>query len=146
MCNLFYESLLRCHISPTWPTSTFDNFFEEPNQNSLKASQFYFSSLCFYHFYFLGSTGSLNKEPIKEEPTDKPTRPSPPDKQEKAKNNKETSAPTKSETGTGKSKELDLDAVLRSDNKLEHLTSERVKAPKRRPPSSDFRKDAVRIL
>eukprot|EP00093_Oithona_nana_P004967 04967.XXX_31418_20456_1 [CDS] Oithona nana genome sequencing. len=77
-----------------------------------------------------------------EEPTDKPTRPSPPEKQEKAKNNKETSAPTKSETGTEKSKELDLDAVLRSDNKLEHLTSERVKAPKRRPPSSDFRKDA----
>merc|ERR1711953_1265357 len=37
-----------------------------------------------------GSTGSLNKEPIKEEPTEKPTRPSPPEKQEKAKNNKET--------------------------------------------------------
>ena len=94
-------------------------------------------------FLFLGSTGSLNKEPIKEEPTEKPTRPSPPEKQEKAKNNKET-APAKSES-TEKSKELDLDSVLRSDNKLQHLGSERVKAPKRRPPSSDFRKDAVRI-
>merc|ERR1712062_290378 len=87
-----------------------------------------------------GSTGSLNKEPIKEEPTEKPSRPSPPEKQEKATNNKET-APAKSES-TEKSKELDLDSVLRSDNKLQHLGSERVKAPKRRPPSSDFRKDA----
>ena len=96
-----------------------------------------------FFLLFLGSTGSLNKEPIKEEPTEKPTRPSPPEKQEKAKNNKET-APAKSES-TEKSKELDLDSVLRSDNKLQHLGSERVKAPKRRPPSSDFRKDAVRI-
>ena len=92
---------------------------------------------------FLGSTGSLNKEPIKEEPIEKPTRPSPPEKQEKAKNNKETERKSES---TEKSKELDLDSVLRSDNKLQHLGSERVKAPKRRPPSSDFRKDAVRIL
>ena len=68
----------------------------------------------------------MNKEPIKEEP-------------EKPKNNKESSEkPEKSE--------LDLDTVLRSDNKLEHVTAERVKAPKRRPPSSNFQKNAVRLL
>ena len=39
--------------------------------------------------------------------------------------------------------DLDLDQVLRSDDKLAHLTAERVKAPKRRPPSSVFQKEAV---
>lgn len=42
-------------------------------------------------------------------------------------------------------KEADLDSVLRSDsNKLAHPTADRVKAPKRRPPSSLFVKEAVR--
>ena len=35
------------------------------------------------------------------------------------------------------------DLVPRSDNKLAHPTAERVKAPKRRPPSSVFQKEAV---
>ena len=91
----------------------------------------------------------MNKEPIKEEPAEKPKLPIS-EKQdkatEKAKNNKETSSTTKLDAPTEKSKELDLDSVLRSDNKLEHLTSERVKAPKRRPPSSQFQKDAVSFM
>jgi len=37
----------------------------------------------------------------------------------------------------------ELDLVLRSDKKLAHPTAERVKAPKRRPPSSSFQKEAV---
>ena len=45
-----------------------------------------------------------------------------------------------------KPEDLDLDLVLRSDDKLAHLTAERVKAPKRRPPSSGFQKEAVRFL
>ena len=42
--------------------------------------------------------------------------------------------------------DLDLDQVLRSDDKLAHLTAERVKAPKRRPPSSVFQKEAVSLF
>ena len=49
-------------------------------------------------------------------------------------------------SGAKKSEDLDLDMVLRSDDKLAHLTAERVKAPKRRPPSSGFQKEAVSFL
>ena len=76
-----------------------------------------------------GSTGSLNhtentastNTTIKEEPTIE------------AKNDKTTEKPENS----------DLDLVLRTDKKLAHPTAERVKAPKRRPPSSSFQKEAV---
>ena len=105
--------------------------------------------LIYFFIFFLGSTGSLNKEPIREEPAEKPKLPISEKHEkatEKAKNNKETPSTTKLEVTTEKSKELDLDSVLRSDNKLEHLTSERVKAPKRRPPSSQFQKDAVSFI
>ena len=48
--------------------------------------------------------------------------------------------PEKGQKGT---ENADLDLVLRSDKKLAHPTAERVKAPKRRPPSSSFQKEAV---
>ena len=76
-----------------------------------------------------GSTGSLNhtehtastNTTIKEEPT----------------------IEAKNEKTTEKSENSDLDLVLRTDKKLAHPTAERVKAPKRRPPSSSFQKEAV---
>lgn len=80
-------------------------------------------------FSHKGSSGSLNdskestKEVLKEQLNEK---------------NHENNIKHKSEKN-----DLDLDTVLRSDDKLAHLTAERVKAPKRRPPSSVFQKEAV---
>ena len=58
---------------------------------------------------------------------------------------KEKKEPSNVDTTNMKNEDLDLDLdqVLRSDDKLAHLTAERVKAPKRRPPSSVFQKEAV---
>ena len=84
-------------------------------------------------FTHKGSSGSLNgsKENIvKAEPS--------------AANNVNQNGSEKS--SAKKPEDLDLDLVLRSDDKLAHLTAERVKAPKRRPPSSGFQKEAVRFL
>jgi len=76
-----------------------------------------------------GSTGSLNhtentaattKTTIKEEPIVEKTN----------------------DISNEKTENSDLDLVLRTDKKLAHPTAERVKAPKRRPPSSSFQKEA----
>ena len=40
----------------------------------------------------------------------------------------------------------ELDQVWRSDNKLTHLTADRVKAPKRRLPSSVFHKEESTVI
>ena len=87
-------------------------------------------------FTHKGSSGSLNgsKENIvKAEPSST----------NNATNNQNGSEKS---SGAKKSEDLDLDMVLRSDDKLAHLTAERVKAPKRRPPSSGFQKEAVSFL
>ena len=84
-------------------------------------------------FTHKGSSGSLNgsKENIvKAEPSS-------------ATNNGTNQNGSEKSSGAKKSEDLDLDMVLRSDDKLAHLTAERVKAPKRRPPSSGFQKEAV---
>ena len=83
-------------------------------------------------FTHKGSSGSLNgsKENIvKAEPS--------------STNNGTNQNGSEKSSGAKKSEDLDLDMVLRSDDKLAHLTAERVKAPKRRPPSSGFQKEAV---
>ena len=86
-------------------------------------------------FTHKGSSGSLNgsKENIvKAEPS--------------STNNGTNQNGSEKSSGAKKSEDLDLDMVLRSDDKLAHLTAERVKAPKRRPPSSGFQKEAVSFL
>ena len=86
-----------------------------------------------------GSTGSLDhtehatNATIKEEPATV----------KELKINKTNNKTFTAATTEQRPENSELDLVLRSDKKLAHPTAERVKAPKRRPPSSSFQKEAV---
>ena len=86
-----------------------------------------------------GSTGSLDhtehatNATIKEEPATV----------KELKLNKTNNKTSTNATAEQRPENSELDLVLRSDKKLAHPTAERVKAPKRRPPSSSFQKEAV---
>lgn len=85
-----------------------------------------------------GSTGSLDhtehatNATIKEEPATV----------KELKINKTNNKTSTAATAEQRPENSELDLVLRSDKKLAHPTAERVKAPKRRPPSSSFQKEA----
>ena len=86
-----------------------------------------------------GSTGSLDhtehatNATIKEEPATV----------KELKINKTNNKTSTAAAAEQRPENSELDLVLRSDKKLAHPTAERVKAPKRRPPSSSFQKEAV---
>ena len=89
-----------------------------------------------------GSTGSLDhtehatNATIKEEPATV----------KELKINKTNNKTSTTATAEQRPENSELDLVLRSDKKLAHPTAERVKAPKRRPPSSSFQKEAVSLF